>query len=136
MKRTVLAATAIVFASVWVSALPPGTEDDIASRIKPFGDLCRAGDDCGASLASADTAPLSGESVYDQFCFACHANGVGGAPTLGDTDAWAERIDKGMDELMASTMNGLNAMPAKGTCMNCTEAELEEAVTFMLDKVQ
>jgi len=29
--------------------------------------------------------------------------------------------------------NGLNAMPAMGLCMDCTDAELEASVQYMLD---
>ena len=114
-------------------AVPPGTSDDIDQRLGAFGSVCRAGDDCGASTAAASSGPLSGQQVYDQFCFACHTTGVGGAPKMGDAAAWAPRRDKGMDVLMDSTLNGLNAMPAKGTCMNCSDDELTEAVNYMLD---
>jgi len=37
---------------------------------------------------------------------------------------------------MAITMSGLNAMPMKGTCMNCSDDELRDAVTYMLDQLQ
>ena len=124
-----------LFISGLVYAVPPGTDDEIAERLQAFGQVCRAGEDCGSATAAASTGPLSGQQVYDQFCFACHTTGVGGAPKLGDGDAWAARVDKGMDELMNSTINGLNAMPAKGTCMNCSDDELNAAVTVMLDSL-
>ena len=63
-------------------------------------------------------------------------SGVGGAPKFGDVAAWAERAEKGMDTLMASTINGINTMPAKGTCMNCSDDELAAAVTYILDNAQ
>lgn len=136
MKRSLIPALLVVIAGVWAYAVPPGTSDEIAERIKPFGSVCRAGEDCGAAVAAVATGPLSGQQVYDQFCFACHTSGVGGAPLLGDTAQWQPRIDKGMDVLMASTINGINAMPAKGTCMNCSDDELNAAVVYMLDQVQ
>ena len=80
--------------------------------------------------------PLSGEEVYDQYCSVCHTSGVGGAPLFADAAAWAPRIAKGMDVLMASTINGINAMPAKGTCMSCSDDELAATVTYMLDAAQ
>ncbi len=136
MKRSAsLAALAAVSVAGWIYAVPPGTSDEISARVQPFGQVCRSGEDCGASTAAAASGPLSGQQVYDQFCFACHATGVGGAPTLGDSGAWAVRLDKGMDTLMASTLNGLNAMPAKGTCMSCSDDELGEAVQYMLEQV-
>ena len=136
MKRIVLAAAAVVVA-ITVSALPPGTDEEIAERIKPVGTVLRVGDaggDAGGPVVAS--GPLSGEEVYNQFCGVCHAAGVGGAPLLGDLAQWQPRIDKGMDVLMASTLNGINAMPPKGTCMNCTDEELGAAVDYMLSSVQ
>ncbi len=117
-------------------AVPPGTDAEIEARLQPFGSVCRAGEDCGSASAVAASAALSGKEVYDKFCFACHATGVGGAPLHGDAAQWGERADKSMDELMASTLNGLNAMPPKGTCMNCSDDELSDAVTYMLDEIK
>jgi cytochrome c5 len=67
---------------------------------------------------------------------ACHAVGVANAPKLGDVAAWTDRIAKGMDVLMASTVNGINAMPAKGTCMSCSDADLQAAVEYMVDSAR
>ena len=78
-------------------------------------------------------APKSGEQVYNGSCMACH---VAGAPKLGDKAAWAPRIAKGMDSLLASATNGLNAMPPKGTCMTCSSDELQAAVEYMVGKSQ
>jgi len=134
LKRSLIPALVAVVVGVYTYAVPPGTTEEIAERIKPFG-VCRAGDDCGNAAAAVASGPLSGQQVYDQFCFACHNAGVGGAPLLGDAGQWQPRIDKGMDALMASTLNGINAMPAKGTCMNCSDDELQAAVDYMLDQV-
>ena len=126
----------VMLAGIWVYALPPGTTDEISARIEPFGTVCRAGEDCASAVAVVASGPLTGQQVYDQFCFACHMTGVGGAPLIGDVAAWEPRIAKGMDVLMASTLNGIGTMPAKGTCMNCSDDELNDAVTYMLDQVQ
>ena len=136
MKRSVVLAIAFAVTGIGISALPPGTDDEISARLEPFGTVCRTGDDCGAATAAVASGPLSGQQVYDQFCFACHMSGVGGAPLFGDVEAWAERSAKGMDVLMASTINGIGTMPAKGTCMNCSDDELSSAVTYMLDNAQ
>ncbi len=136
MRRGILASVLVILASVYIYAVPPGTKDEISARLEPFGSVCRAGDDCGATDASVSSGQMSGQQVYDQFCFVCHTTGVGGAPKVGEAADWTDRTGKGMDELMASTLNGLNAMPAKGTCMNCSDEELSEAVAYMLDSVQ
>lgn len=117
-------------------AVPPGTDEEIRERLQPFGSICKAGEDCGSITAAVAAGPLSGEEVYNKFCFACHAAGVGGAPLLADAAQWAPRIDKGLEVLYASTVNGINTMPAKGTCMGCSDEELKASVDFMLSKVQ
>lgn len=132
--QALLALCVLAIGTVAIQAVPPGTKAEIEERLTPFGSICRTGDDCGSASAAAASGPLSGQDVYNQFCFACHKTGVGDAPILGDTASWQPRVDKGMDALMSSTLNGLGAMPPKGTCMNCTDAELQEAVTFMLDE--
>ena len=119
-----------------VQALPPGTDDEIRSRLVSASQLCRAGDDCGTATAAAPTEPRSGEEVYNQFCFACHATGVGGAPKVGIAADWEPRISKGMDALWSTMQNGLNAMPAKGTCMNCSDDELRASMNYLVDQSQ
>ncbi|HET6471156.1 MAG TPA: c-type cytochrome [Pseudomonadales bacterium] len=113
--------------------VPPGTDAEIKARLKPAGELCKAGDPtCGqATAAAAGGAARTGEQVYNQFCFACHGTGVSGAPKMGHPDEWAPRLAKGNDAIWKSVTNGLNAMPPKGTCMNCTDDELKDAIAYM-----
>jgi cytochrome c5 len=118
-------------------AVPPGTVDEIRERLKPFGQLCRAGEDCGeAPAAAVAAAARSGAEIYNQFCFACHATGVGGAPLFGDAEAWEPRVAQGMDLLWEHTVSGLNAMPPMGTCMNCSDEELRASLDYMLAELE
>ncbi len=135
-KPALFASLLAMLTGVWVFAIPPGTTDEISARLEPFGSVCRAGEDCATAVAVAASGPLSGQQVYDQCGFACHMTGVGDAPLFGDVAAWEPRIAKGMDTLMASTLNGLGTMPPKGTCMNCSDDELSEAVTYMIEQAQ
>lgn len=80
--------------------------------------------------------PLSGRTVYKRVCMACHTLNVWGAPKLGDRAAWALRISKGRPALYFSAKNGFNKMPARGYCDFCTDAELESAVDYMVEKAQ
>lgn len=108
---------------------------DIAERIKPVGNVCVQGDACASASvsASASSGPRSGADVYAASCGACHGVGVSGAPKLGDVADWQPRLDKGMDVLYASAVNGLNGtMPAKGLCMDCSDDELAAAVDYMI----
>ena len=136
MKRSLTLSLVAVLTGVWAFALPPGTDEEITARLQPFGTVCRTGEDCASAVVKRTSGPLGGKAVYDQFCFACHAAGVGGAPLFGDATAWQPRIDKGMEAMMATTLNGLNAMPPKGTCMACSDEELNGAVTYMIDQAQ
>lgn len=114
-------------------AVPPGTKDQIKARLQPVGSVCRTGEDCGSAGPAAASGPLSGEDVYGKFCFACHATGASGAPMMGHADQWGPRAAKGIDALMQSTLNGLNAMPPRGTCATCSDDELKAAVEHMLE---
>jgi len=89
-----------------------------------------------AQQKAAAPAAKSGQQVYEGVCQACHGNGVAGAPKFGDKEAWAPRIATGMDALLASATNGKNAMPPKGTCMDCSEQDLAAAIEYMVSHSQ
>jgi cytochrome c5 len=79
---------------------------------------------------------MSGQQIYDQYCFVCHATGVTDAPQFANAEDWETRVTKGMDTLLETTLSGMNAMPAKGTCMACSEDELQAAIDYMVDGAQ
>jgi len=137
LLRILFLATAALV-SAFLFAIPPGSPEQIVERIKASGQLCRAGDPCvtAGTVFSASAMPRGGMEVYQGFCFACHTTGASNSPILGDMAAWAPRIEKGMDVLYESTFNGINLMPARGTCNNCTDDELRAAVDYMLDQVR
>lgn len=87
-----------------------------------------------AAAADTQTAAADGQKIYQASCQACHVAGVAGAPKLGDKAAWAPRIAKGNDALLASVKNGLNAMPPMGACMSCSDAELSAAIAYMVEQ--
>jgi len=115
-------------------------EDEIRDRIAPVGEVCVQGDDCGSAAAApaqaASSGPRSGQAVYDAACTTCHAAGVAGAPVKGDAEAWAPRIDKGMETLTNHALNGFNAMPARGACGDCSDEEIIAAVEYMVGESQ
>jgi cytochrome c5 len=115
-------------------ATPPGTADEIRERLRPAGNVCVAGKGCGTATVVPTGTGLTGEQIYGQFCTACHSTGVSGAPKVGDPTQWAPRIAKGMDVLMGSIVNGLAPlMPPRGTCVACTDAELQSVLQHMVD---
>ena len=115
--------------------VPAGTVADIEERTRPFGELCLQGDDCGGIQATVpvvvQAAGRSGSEVYGTFCKVCHEAGLNAAPVVGDAEAWQPRLEKGMDELLRTTKEGLNLMPPMGTCMACSDAELRDAIEYL-----
>ena len=89
----------------------------------------------GAAVAALASAPavLAGDPPpqYAASCGACHAVGVAGAPATGNAEAWAPRMEKGMEALVASVRNGLNAMPAGGLCNSCSDEDYAALITYM-----
>ena len=133
---------ALLSAALFVSA---DTNEEIAERLAPVGSVCLAGECEGSSAPANNSGTVvlaqaggrSGEEVYTTKCNACHGTGAGNAPKLGDKDAWAPRIAKGMDTLMDHVINGftdVGMMPPKGICMDCSDDELKSAVEYMIEK--
>ncbi|GLQ32525.1 c-type cytochrome [Litoribrevibacter albus] len=130
--RSVVAVLAGVILSTLAMA-SSNSDEAIRERIQPVGSACIQGEECaaasGAATASA-SGPRSGEEVYNASCGACHGVGVLGAPKKGTSD-WAPRLEKGLDTLLANAISGINSMPPKGTCGNCSDEELSAAIEFM-----
>jgi cytochrome c5 len=87
-----------------------------------------------AKPAAGKPAAADGKAVYDKVCFACHAQSVAGSPKLGDKQAWAPRIQQGVDTLVQSVTKGKGAMPPKAGNPALTDAELRAAVEFMVSQ--
>jgi cytochrome c5 len=122
-------------------------EEIVLENIKPVGEVYIAGESEPAAAPAVDTAmaaagdaasagPKSGEEIYNGSCMACHATGAAGAPKLGDVALWAPRIATGIDAMLAIAIKGKGAMPPKGLCMTCSDAELQSAIEYMVSKSQ
>lgn len=130
-----LAAQAAVLA-LWAAGAQAATDEAIAERLKPVGGVCIQGQECAAAApgaAAAGGGARSGADVYAKFCTACHSTGLLNAPVTGDTASWQARADEkgGLDALLQNAITGINAMPPKGTCGDCTDEELEDAIQHM-----
>lgn len=110
-------------------------------RIKPIGEVYITGETTAltkltAAKEEAEPATVAakpnGKDTYKSYCAVCHSSGLAGAPVKGDEKTWEPRYKKGMDKLVASSVKGLNAMPAKGTCAACSDDDLKAAIIFML----
>ncbi len=70
-------------------------------------------------------------AIYDRSCRSCHTIVATGAPLTGDKTAWAPRMDKGMDVLLGSVVNGFGGMPPFGLCMDCSAEQFTTLIHFM-----
>jgi cytochrome c5 len=111
-------------------------------RIRPLGittlavvgsaapPVAAAGTGTGASSGAA----RSGEAVYGTACVACHGSGAAGAPKLGDRPAWTPRLAQGQGTLLQHALQGYKAMPPRGGCADCSDADIQAAVKYLADK--
>jgi len=140
MMRVVALIIALMPALTFAIDLSKSQRAEIEARIKPYSQSCAIGDEScsGTGAETAVAAARSGEDVYNGACMACHTTGAAGAPMLGDVEAWAARMTKGIDVLYASGVNGVagTGMIARGGCADCSDEEIHAAVDYMVDNSQ
>ena len=111
-------------------------ENSVLERIKPVGEVRI---DTSTQVASAEIVEIavrSGEEIYNSKCAGCHTSGVMGSPKFASLEDWAPRIDLGLEKLTLSAIAGKGGMPAKGTCMDCTDNDIKITVQYMLDSLE
>jgi cytochrome c5 len=132
---------------------PAFSEEAIAKRLHPVGNLMIAGDStqpeeqtgevtvgAAAASATASAAPAAedlaekAKRIYTASCAACHATGAAGAPKLGDNAAWAPRIKTGTETLYTSALKGKNAMPPKGGNAGLPDDDVKAVVDYMISQ--
>jgi len=86
------------------------------------------------SLASTVATAGTGEDTYKAVCANCHAQGLAGAPKVGDAKAWGKLIKEGQVPLTADGFNGVRAMPPKGGRSELTINEFAGAVVHMANQ--
>ncbi len=134
--KAISALFAVALGFLATSTMANTDNDAIAERIKPVGSVCVEGDDCGgAAAAPAAGGARSGADVYSASCAACHASGVLDAPKFGTSD-WADRANKGLETLVSNAINGINAMPPRGTCASCSDDEIKASVEHMVNSAK
>ncbi|MGQ3892146.1 c-type cytochrome [Legionella sp. CNM-4043-24] len=120
--------------SAW--AVEDYERQQIQQRIQPVGSVRTepaASAPAVAPAAQPVAKALSGQEIYDKHCVVCHKTGLAGAPKFRDEADWKPRLTaKKLDGLVASAIKGLNAMPAKGTCSDCSDEDIRKAVEYML----
>lgn len=120
---------------------------EVEKRIQPFGQVYMPGDDLttgGPQVAAAQSpepvaTPMTGPQVYNEACIACHGTGIGGAPAFGNAEAWAPRLEQGMDVLVEHAIDGYTGqtgyMPPKGGRLDLSDEEVAAAVEYMTSEV-
>lgn len=122
--------------ALWTMSATATTNDEIAKRLEPVGQVCIQGQECkgmAVTAAAAGAGARSADDIVAKHCNACHGTGLLDAPKIGDTAAWKARADHqgGLDGILAKAITGLNAMPPKGTCGDCSDDELMKAIKKM-----
>jgi len=73
-----------------------------------------------------------GAGTYESYCAGCHAAGSGGAPRFGDITGWDPVLKNSIDKIDYDAIHGVGNMPAKGTCISCSDTEIKQAVDYMI----
>lgn len=88
-------------------------------------------------LKSISGTKDEGEQIYNHYCVNCHAQKPLislGAPRIGEQKDWKLRLKQGFDVLFSHTDEGLNAMPPRGGCFECTDRQIALAIVNMVPK--
>lgn len=130
----------------------PGAVARTEARIAPAGAVY-AGATGAAAQAAAEAAALAqaaataayggtldGQVIYDNLCSACHATGVGLAPTLVRAN-WSARIAQGTGTLYRHAIEGYTGpdggiMPPRGGNPGLTDEQVQATVDWMLDNLK
>ena len=75
----------------------------------------------------------SGAQVVKMQCAKCHQEGKGGAPKIGDREAWSKRLNQGVDHAVRSAISGHGGMPPRGDKADLTDGEVRAAILYMLN---
>ena len=78
-------------------------------------------------------AERSGAQVVKMQCTKCHQDGKGGAPKIGDREAWSKRLSQGVDHAVQSAIKGHGGMPPRGNRADLTDGELRAAILYMFN---
>lgn len=90
-----------------------------------------------AFLKSIADDPNAGQAIVSHFCITCHGlkpDIAVGAPRIGVDDDWRLRLKPGWKRLFERTSTGVGIMPPRGGCFECTDAQLEAAMHYLIYK--
>lgn len=76
-----------------------------------------------------------GEKIVQHYCATCHAEKPLiqlGAPRIKHCEDWEMRLQQGLNKLFEHSDQGLNAMPPRGGCFECSDGQLMLAIQALL----
>jgi mono/diheme cytochrome c family protein len=79
-------------------------------------------------------AHAGGEETYQSTCAHCHAQGLAGAPKVGDKKAWGKLVKEGLVAISADAYPGIRAMPAQGGRPDLSVPDFVSAVVYMANQ--
>lgn len=126
----------ILFFNFWTLAYAnffDGTAVGLEERIAPIGKVKTTPFVASHQLASTDIH--LGKVLFESKCVLCHGSGIAGSPRLGNKTDWEPRIKKKLSLLLKHAITGYRAMPPKGACLECSAADLEAAINYMLEQL-
>ena len=88
----------------------------------------------GLALTLGFAAVVNADEVVDRYnrsCAICHAAGAANAPKTGVVADWEARMARGMDAMVQSVDRGMNAMPPKGMCFDCSADDFKVLIEYM-----
>jgi cytochrome c5 len=68
---------------------------------------------------------------WSRSCALCHITGEAGAPVVGDSSDWQQRLAKGEEAVLDNVIKGFNSMPPLGYCMACEVSDFRAMVAYM-----
>lgn len=83
--------------------------------------------------------PSAGEKIYHEFCYVCHDPEPIvdiKAPRLNEPEKWAPFAKLSKDSLVNLVAQGVGGMPARGGCFECSDAQLQQTIEYMLAQVK
>ena len=80
------------------------------------------------------SVPHAGKGIYDKNCKVCHAQGLNGAPILGNQLMWEKR-NRSESEFVEHAANGFGLMPPNLGRNNLTKEQIADAVNYMLSEL-
>ena len=90
---------------------------------------------CAEKEAAPDPVLVEGAALYKQNCKVCHAQGINGAPIVGNKKMWGSRAEQELETLVKHASGGFGLMPAKGGNSELTSEQIESVVLYMLSQL-